>query len=107
MNWLEKLLAPGLLAKLAVAKLRAEFSMLEGRLEAIEARQGDLADRFTRFQNREGMRKARAVLEVDDDLRAEAASILAQSETAEGLPGAGQTLKPSKVELWAKSRKLS
>jgi len=107
MNWFEKLLAPGLLNKLAIAKLRVELSVYEGRFEALESRLSDLADRFGRFQNREGMRAARAKLEVDDDLAQEAASILARSEAPEGLPGAGATISPSKADLWAKRRKLS
>jgi len=107
MNWFEKLLAPSLLNKLAIAKLRAELSVNEGRFEAIESRLGDLADRFSRFQNREGMRAARAKLEVHDALAEEAAAILERSERPEGVSGAGAAISPTKADLWARRRKLS
>lgn len=108
MNLVQKLLFPGLQAKLAIAKLRLEFSQLEGRLEALEQRQGDLADRFSRFQNREGMRRAREATEVDQTMLDEAQAILARSGEPEGIvpatvapPGA---LDPKKAELWRKRR---
>jgi len=102
MNWAEKLLFPGLQAKLAAAKLRVELSSLEGRVEALEQRQSDLADRFNRFQNREGMRRARESTEVDQDLLSEAQAILAGPgpEVVDALKG----LSPLKAELWRKRR---
>lgn len=101
MSWFEKLLLPGLTNKLQIAKLRLELSSLEGRFEALEARHSDLADRFSRFQNREGMRAARAKLETDDELANKAASILARSEpSVESVRG-----EVSKAELWARVRR--
>ena len=101
MKWLDAWLGSRTATKLMMAKLRVEISILTGHIEAIEARQGDLADRFTRFQNREGMRAARAELGVDTALLAEAKTILGDPGAA--IP-ADLGVAPSKMDLWRKRR---
>lgn len=52
-----------------------ELLALRRSVEDLESRHLDLKERFDRFQNREGMRRARS----DRDLAAEAAEILART----------------------------
>lgn len=51
---------------------------VERKLEVLEGHQGDIYERFTRFQNREGMRLARASKATDEDLKLEAMKYLAE-----------------------------
>ena len=103
-KWLDSLFVSRIALKVSVAKLRVELSLYDGRFEAIEARVGDLADRFNRFQNREGMRAARAELEVHDTLAEEAASILARPGEPISSADVGKGVDPKKLELWRKRR---
>jgi hypothetical protein len=104
MKWFDAWLGSRTLTKLAVAKLRVELSLQAGRFEAIEERVAALADRFNRFQNREGMRHARQALETDQSLADEAEAIVARSEAPPEPVTRGMTA--GKLELW-KKRKLS
>jgi hypothetical protein len=102
MKWFDAWLGSRTLTKLAVAKLRVELSIQAGRFEAIEARVGDLADRFNRFQNRDSMRHAREALEVDQDLLAEAQATL--EAPAPSVTPVLKGMDPAKLELWKKRR---
>jgi ubiquinone biosynthesis protein UbiJ len=86
-NWLIKRLAP------ALWRLQ-----IEARIEVSEAQLADLRDRFTRFQNRENMRKARSDLEGDAALAQDVASLLSRSE-----PTAGADPATKRLELWKKA----
>jgi FtsZ-binding cell division protein ZapB len=71
---------------------------MEARVEALEARAADLADRFKRFQSRESMREARAAKNGDQDLQEQVKALL-------GDPGASQgQLELDKTELWRRRR---
>jgi len=76
-------------------------SHLEGRVEECEARLGMLADRFNRFQNREGMRQAREAKEGDTTLAAQAAALISAR------PGAAKSPAERKMDLWRARRDKS
>lgn len=73
------LLALGLVFRLRhktrIGKLH-DLMTLNRRVEDIELRQGDLADRFKRFQNRENMRKARETTLTEKDQQEWAEDVL-------------------------------
>ncbi len=77
-----------------------EFIELRGRIEAMEQLHADLADRFTRFQKREGMREAREVKAGDKSLQQEAADILAGQ--SEGVAG-GNVQTSSRKDLYRRA----
>jgi hypothetical protein len=99
-KWIEGWLISKLLLKVRVAKLGAELSIYTGRIDAVESRMTDLAERFQRFQNRQNMRTAREAMEVDGNLADEAASILALPATAD--PPVSRGLANEKLALWKK-----
>lgn len=86
LGWLKKRLAPAL--------WRIE---IEARVEYAEAQLADLRARFTRFQNRENLRQARAEKGGTDALADQVASLL-------GDPGAAKVdevdEKQQKLALW-------
>lgn len=72
---------------------------MEARIELAEAMLGDLRERFTRFQNRENMRKARSESDRDAEIQAQAAALI--GDPAERV----ETASPiDKLELWKARR---
>ena len=63
-----------------IARLRGEVAEFSGNV-------ADLADRFSRFQKREGMRVARSEKERNEDMKREAAEILASQGAPEAPEG--------------------
>lgn len=66
-----------------------DFLELRGRVEVTESHQTDLADRFTKFQNRENLRGARESKQGDLKLEAEAAALLAERAVPQPTPTGG------------------
>lgn len=62
------------------------------RIAETETAVADLADRFTRFQNRENMRSARSTKESAADVLSEAQAVLAE-RGAEKAPGSRAAIK--------------
>ena len=60
----------------------------------------DLTDRFNRFQNKEGMRAARAAKEQEKSILEQAEEIAAQASSEDAGPSA------SKADLWNKRRRM-
>jgi hypothetical protein len=79
---------------LSASEILTSVSALEGRIEECEARQGMLADRFNRFQNRDGMRQAREAKEGDTTLAAQAAALISAH------PGAANSGKRDRMAIW-------
>lgn len=86
-NWLKKRALPAL--------WRME---LEARVDLCEAQLADLRARFTRFQNRENMRKARDSTEQDDALAKDALEVM-ERPTESAKPQSA-----AKLELWKQRR---
>lgn len=65
---------------------------LKNQINLVEADQGDLVQRFNRFQNRENLRKAREVKDDQRTLQEQASDVLAHSAT-QNAPISGQSRK--------------
>jgi hypothetical protein len=71
---------------------------LQRQLESLQARQGDLVERFNLFQNREGMRQARAAKgNGDTEIQHQAAALLAKRNPSEPT----STPDANKLDLWS------
>ena len=70
--------------------------------EDLKLRQGDLFERFNRFQKRDGMESARAAKKSDSELLGEADELLTESRGPTGDHIPGKVL--SRGELWARVR---
>jgi hypothetical protein len=93
MGWLQRIFSRPE-APLSASEILTAVSALEGRIEECEARQAMLADRFNRFQNREGMRQAREVKEGDTTLAAQAAALISAH------PGAANSGRRDRMDIW-------
>ena len=70
--------------------------------EDLKLRQGDLFERFNRFQKRDGMESARASKKSSQELLDEADALMQGAQSADGIPNPGKVI--SRAQLWAKVR---